>query len=93
MSNMKAKATVSETGRLSIPAAMRQAMGIGNGGPVQLELVNGKLEVLTTKAFVERIQQMAREDGWHDKISVDSFLEWKREEAHREIAEDFDRSR
>ena len=85
--NSQAKAVVSESGRLSIPVEMRRAMGIEKGGVVQLEMVDGKLEVLTTRAFVQRIQQMAREDGWHDKLTVDEFLAGRRAEAKRE-AED-----
>jgi antitoxin PrlF len=84
MNSLKAKATVSESGRLSIPADMRRAMGLEKGGVVQLEMIDGKLEVLTNREFVKRIQQMAREDGWHKAGSVDDFIMWKRQEALRE---------
>lgn len=84
MSGLSVKATVSESGRLSIPAEMRREMGIEKGGVVQLEMVDGKLEVLTTRSAILRIQKMARDDGWHQKVSVDDFIAWRREEARRE---------
>ncbi len=81
------RAQVSETGRLSIPVAMRRALGLEKGGVVNLRLEEDGLHIESTSQFVRRIQAMARDAGWHDKVSVEEFLEWKREEARHEDAE------
>ena len=87
MSSRSATARISESGRLSIPADMRRELGMEKGGLVSLSIDDTGLHIETTEQFMRRIQKMAREDGWHEKISVDSFLAWKREEARRELAE------
>ncbi len=81
------KATVTESGRLSIPADIRRAMGLEKGGAVHLELVEGHLEITTIDQAIKNIQKMAREDGWHGKILVDEFVEQRRKEAKREEEE------
>ena len=92
MTNITMSARVSESGRLSIPVDMRRAMGLEKGGDVQLKLDDDGLHLETAQQFVKRIQKMARETGWHEKTSVDDFLEWRREEAKRE-EEEMDRKR
>ena len=92
MTNITMSARVSESGRLSIPVDMRRAMGLEKGGDVQLKLDDDGLHLETAQQFVKRIQRMAREAGWHEKTSVDDFLEWRREEAKRE-EEEMDRKR
>ena len=87
MTGMTARARVSESGRLSIPADMRRELGIEKGGVVSLRLDKQGLHVESTLQFVRRIQAMARADGWTEKVSVDDFLAWKREEARKEDAE------
>jgi AbrB family looped-hinge helix DNA binding protein len=75
---------VSESGRLSLPADMRRELGLEKGGVVNVEMVDGKLQILTLRQVVDRIQQLARDSGLTQKASVDDFLAWKREEAHAE---------
>ncbi len=87
MSSNTHKVRVTESGRMSIPADIRRAMGLEKGGAVHLELVEGHLEITTMDQAIKNIQKMAREDGWHDKISVDSFIASRRTEAKREEEE------
>jgi antitoxin PrlF len=83
----QAKVRVTESGRISIPADMRRAMGIEKGGTVHLELVEGHLEITTLHQAIKNIQKMAREDGWHGNVTVDEFLEQRRKDAKREEEE------
>ena len=87
MTTISARARVSASGRLSIPADMRRALGIEKGGSVSLRLGDEGLHLKTPHQFVKRIQKMAREDGPHEKLSVDDFINWRREEARREEEE------
>lgn len=88
MGSTSHKTRVTESGRMSIPADFRRAMGIEKGGYVHLKLdEDGHLEIMTMTQAIKKIQKMAREDGWHDEISVDEFLELRRNEAKREEEE------
>jgi AbrB family looped-hinge helix DNA binding protein len=86
------KVRVTESGRMSIPADIRRAMGLEKGGYVQLKLDDDGLHLETPHQFVKRIQKMARDAGWHDKLNVDDFLAWRREQAKHE-EEEADRKR
>ncbi len=82
-----ARAQVSESGRMSIPADMRRALGLEKGGTVSLRLDDEGLHLETPHQFMKRIQKMARETGWTNGPTVDEFISWKREEAAREEQE------
>jgi bifunctional DNA-binding transcriptional regulator/antitoxin component of YhaV-PrlF toxin-antitoxin module len=86
MAKRSVKVQVSETGRLSLPADMRREMGLEKGGVVTLDMVDGRLQILSMKQVVDRVRHLARESGLTKKASVDDFLNWKREEAQREGA-------
>lgn len=82
------KIRVTQSGRMSIPADLRRAMGIEKGGVVHLKLdEDGHLEITTAAQAIKNIQKMAEEDGWHGKIDVDEFLELRRGAAKHEEAE------
>lgn len=68
---------VSETGRLSLPAELRRAVGLERGGPVRIEVVDGAIRIRTMKEVKERIRALARESGLADKASVSDFLGWR----------------
>jgi antitoxin PrlF len=78
---------VTESGRMSIPADIRRAMGLEKGGYVQLKLDDSGLHLETPHQFVKRIQKMARETGWANAGTVDEFITERRKEAAREIQE------
>src|SRR5690606_11044269 len=72
---------VSETGRLSLPAELRRAVGLERGGPVRIEVIDGAIRIRTMKEVKERIQALARESGLADKASVADFLGWRAAES------------
>ncbi len=68
---------VSETGRLSLPAELRRAVGLERGGPVRIEVIDGAIRIRTMKEVKEHIRALARESGLADKASVADFLCWR----------------
>ena len=68
---------VSETGRLSLPAEFRRAVGLERGGPVRIEIVDGAIRIRTMQAVKDRIRALARESGLAAKASVADFLGWR----------------
>lgn len=71
---------VSKTGRLSLPAELRRAVGLERGGPVRIELVDGAIRIRTMGEVKERIRALARESGLADRASVSGFLAWRASE-------------
>lgn len=76
---------VSETGRLSLPAELRRAVGLERGGPVRIELVDGAIRIRTMKEVKDRIRALARDTGLADKASVADFLGWRDAERASEV--------
>ena len=76
------KGRVSETGRLSIPADIRKAVGLERGGDVVIELVRREIRIRTIDEVVAQAQAIARRltEGKPD-ASVDAFLAGRRREA------------
>lgn len=68
---------VSETGRLSLPAELRRAVGLERGGPVRIEVIDGAIRIRTMKEVRDRIRALARESGLAEKASVADFLGWR----------------
>ena len=65
---------VSQTGRLSLPAELRRAVGLEGGGPVRIAVVDGDIRIRTMKEVKDRIHALARDSGLADKASVADFL-------------------
>ncbi len=68
---------VSATGRLSLPAELRRAVGLERGGPVRIELIDGAIRIRTMKEVKDGIRALARESGLAEKASVSDFLGWR----------------
>jgi bifunctional DNA-binding transcriptional regulator/antitoxin component of YhaV-PrlF toxin-antitoxin module len=68
---------VSPTGRLSLPASLRRAVGLERGGPVRIAVVDGTITVRTMNEVKDRIRALARSSGLINKASVSDFLEWR----------------
>jgi AbrB family looped-hinge helix DNA binding protein len=81
-------AKVSESGRLSLPAELRRAVGLDRGGDVVVELDGKEIRIRTMKAAAARAQAIARRIMGDDaKGSVDAFIAGRRREAAKEEAE------
>jgi len=80
-----AHAKVSASGRLSLPARFRKAVGLERGGDVVIELDGREMHIMTTAEAVARSQAIARRllKG-KPKFSVDDFIAERRREAERE---------
>lgn len=68
---------VSETGRLSLPAELRRAVGLERGGPVRIEVIDGSIRIRTMNEVKDHIRTLARESGLSAKASVADFLDWR----------------
>ena len=72
---------VSASGRISLPAEMRKAMGLRAGGKVLVELDGKDIRIRTLHEAVARAQALSRQlfaDKPH--VSVDDFLARRRED-------------
>lgn len=80
-------AKVNENGRILIPAAIREQMGIKPGDSVVWRLEDGVLHVESYRASIRRLQAEMQKYKKPGKSVVDEFLKEKREEARREMEE------
>lgn len=80
-----AKAKVSESGRLSIPAELRRAVGLERGGDVVVELDGRDIRIRTVDEVMAQAQALTRRllAGQPD-ASVDAFLAERQREAEEE---------
>jgi AbrB family looped-hinge helix DNA binding protein len=79
------RAKVSESGRISIPAEFRKAVGLDHGGDVIVELDGRDIRIRTVDEVVARAQEITRR-LFADKsdVSVDDFIADRRREALKE---------
>jgi bifunctional DNA-binding transcriptional regulator/antitoxin component of YhaV-PrlF toxin-antitoxin module len=81
-------APVGADGRVVIPAAFRQVLGIEDGGHVLLLREDDELRLLGREGAVRRAQAMVAPYLKDESTSVDSFLAERRREARREELKD-----
>lgn len=76
---------VSKSGRLSVPAEFRKAIGLEQGGDVVVELDDRQLRIITVRDAIARAQELSKRllEGKPD-ISVDDFIVERHREAERE---------
>ena len=74
-------------GRMVIPAKMRSAMLIDEGGYLTARVVEGELRVLTPKMAVFKLQRRMREEVPEGVSVVDALIAERRAEARRENGE------
>ena len=72
-----------EGGRLVIPAAMREALGVKPGDDMALELEGGELKVKSYRSVIRELQAEFSELVPAGKGLIDEFLEERREEQQR----------
>lgn len=78
-------ARVSESGRLSLPAKFRKAVGLERGGEVVIELDGREIRIRTIEEVVDHAQALTRRLlGGKADASLDAFLAERRREAERE---------
>ena len=82
---MSARAKVTPSGRLSLPAEIRRRHGLAGGGEVMIDDLGDAIVLRTLDQVVARAQALARRlvQG-KEGASVDDFLAERRREAERE---------
>jgi AbrB family looped-hinge helix DNA binding protein len=82
------KTRLGPDGRIVIPAAFRESLGLKEGDVLFARLENGEIHMLTPKAAMRRAQAIVR--GFvPDKVSlVDELIEDRRREVERESRDD-----
>jgi bifunctional DNA-binding transcriptional regulator/antitoxin component of YhaV-PrlF toxin-antitoxin module len=75
------KAQVSLSGRLSLPADLRKAVGLEKGGTVILELDGNDIRIRTLSEAVARAQELSKRLlAGKPALSVDDFLAHRRQD-------------
>jgi AbrB family looped-hinge helix DNA binding protein len=67
-----------EGGRVVIPAAMREALGVGPGDELLARVANGELRLTTRAAAIRRIQERLAKYKKPGESVVDEFLAERR---------------
>jgi AbrB family looped-hinge helix DNA binding protein len=78
-------AKVNENGRILIPAAIREQMGLKPGDSVVLTLENGVLRVESYRAIIRKMQQEMKQYKKPGISVTDDFIAERRDEARREL--------
>jgi AbrB family looped-hinge helix DNA binding protein len=58
---LKARTRLGQKGRVVIPAPMRAALGVDEGGVLDLRIVDGELRISTMESRLRRAQQWVRQ--------------------------------
>jgi AbrB family looped-hinge helix DNA binding protein len=76
---------VSKSGRISLPAEFRKAVGLDHGGDVVVELSGNEIRIRTIDEVVSRAQALTLYLlGGKPSASVAAFLAERREDASQE---------
>ncbi|GIL01712.1 MAG: hypothetical protein BroJett030_16110 [Alphaproteobacteria bacterium] len=75
---------IESSGRLVVPAELREAMELGPDGRVTARVVDGELRLVTPSVALRKLREMARKLVPDGRSMVDEFIAEKREEAARE---------
>ncbi|MCO6441970.1 MAG: AbrB/MazE/SpoVT family DNA-binding domain-containing protein [Nitrococcus mobilis] len=80
-----AKGRVSQSGRISLPAEFRKAIGLEHGGDVVIELDGRDIRIRTVDETVARAQELTRRLlVGKPEASLDAFLQERHREAEQE---------
>jgi len=75
---------VGEKGRVVIPAAIREALGIEAGDRVEMEVKDCELRISTRRARIRRAQERARQDVKPGALVSEELSAERREAARHE---------
>jgi AbrB family looped-hinge helix DNA binding protein len=79
------RAKVSDSGRISIPAEFRKAVGLDKGGDVVVELSGREIRIRTVDEVVAHAQAMTKRLlGGRRNASVEDFIAERRRQARKE---------
>src|ERR1035437_8412194 len=78
---------INENGRIVIPAALRQQMGIKTGEPVLMEVKDGVLRMESHRARIRRVSESLRQLIPPERCPSDELIADRCEEARREMEE------
>jgi AbrB family looped-hinge helix DNA binding protein len=81
---LRIRTRLGEKGRVVIPAAMREALGMNVGGVLDLRVVDGELRVSTIRSRVLRVQERARRYVKPGTLVSDELSAERREAAKHE---------
>jgi AbrB family looped-hinge helix DNA binding protein len=81
---LQARTQVGEKGRLVIPAAIREALGISVGDAVHLRVENHELRISTLQGRIRRAQQRVRHLAPPGTLVSDELSAERREAARNE---------
>ena len=79
--------TMAANGELTIPAALRQALGLENGGPLVASIQDGGIRLMPLRDVIRRVQANV---GRYVPVGTDLAAELsadRRNEAEREMME------
>lgn len=85
--DLLAKTKINANGRVVIPAAMRQALGLKSGDEVLLRVEDGEIRLYTYAHALESLQAAMRPYIEGKTGLVDEFIRERRAEARREQRE------
>ncbi len=82
------KTKLGPDGRIVVPAAYRERLGLKEGDVLYARLENGEIVLLTPQAAMRRAQAIVRRFVPDDVSLVDELIEDRRREAKRESEDD-----
>lgn len=82
-----AKAKLNANGRIVIPAALREQMGVKSGDTLMLDFEDGVLRIESLMTRVRRIQEEFRQYAKPGILASDELIAERREEARGEMEE------
>jgi len=78
---------INQNGRIVIPAAIRQEMGLKAGESLLMEVEDGVLRIESHRARIRRVSESLRQLIPPERCLSDELIADRREEARREMEE------
>jgi len=78
------RVSINENGRIVIPVAVREALGITPGEELVLRVEDDELRITTMRHRIERARKLVRRHVKHGRSLVDELIAERRKAAQRE---------